>query len=48
MIENKLIAIILLILLISGTILFILYNSPIGTVLVLIGVIGYFVFNKRE
>lgn len=48
MIENKAIAIILLILLISGTILFILYNSPIGTVLVLIGVIGYFVFNKRE
>ena len=48
MIENKLIAIILLILLISGTILFILYNSPIGTVLVLVGVIGYFVFNKRE
>ncbi|MCK4335504.1 MAG: hypothetical protein KAW40_02140 [Candidatus Aenigmarchaeota archaeon] len=48
MIENKAIAIILLILLISGTILFILYNSPIGTVLVLVGVIGYFVFNKRE
>lgn len=48
MIKNKLIAIILLILLISGTILFILYNSPLGTLLVLIGVIGYFVFNKRE
>ncbi len=48
MIKNKLIAIILLILLISGTILFILYNSPFGTLLVLIGVIGYFIFNKRE
>ena len=47
MIENKLIAIILLILLISGTILFLLYNSPLGTVLVLGGVIGYFIFNKR-
>ena len=48
MIENKLIAIVLLIIILSGTILFILYNSPLGTLLVLIGVIGYFIFNKRE
>ncbi len=48
MIKNKLIAIVLLILLISGTLLFILYGSPLGTVLVLIGVVGYLVFNKKE
>ncbi|MEE9322908.1 MAG: hypothetical protein V3U72_00015 [Candidatus Aenigmarchaeota archaeon] len=48
MIENKVIALILLILLISGTLLFLLYSSPLGPVLTLIGVIGYFIFNKRE
>jgi hypothetical protein len=48
MIENKLIAVVLLIILLSGTALFIFFNSPLGTVLVLAGVIGYFIFNKRE
>jgi hypothetical protein len=47
MIENKLIAIVLLIIILSGTALFLLYNSPLGTLLVLAGVIGYFIFNKR-
>lgn len=48
MIKNKLIAIVLLIIILSGTVLFLLYNSPFGTLLVLIGVIGYFIFNKKE
>ncbi|UCC91612.1 MAG: hypothetical protein JSV39_04890 [Candidatus Aenigmatarchaeota archaeon] len=47
MIENRFIALILLVILIAGTALFLLYNSPLGTVLVLAGVIGYFIFNKR-
>ena len=48
MIENKIIALILLAFLIAGAALFLLYNSPLGPVLTLIGVIGYLIFNKRD
>lgn len=47
MIDNKFIAVILLVLLISGAILFLVYQSPVGPLLTLAGVIGYFVFNKK-
>lgn len=48
MIENKAIAVILLVFLISGAILFIFFNSPLGPLFSLIGIIGYFVFNRKK
>lgn len=48
MIENKAIAVILLVFLIAGALLFILYNSPLGPLFTLVGVVGYFIFNRKE
>jgi len=48
MIENRLIAVVLLIFLIAGAVLFIFFNSPLGPLFTLIGVIGYFIFNRKK
>ena len=47
MIKNKAIAILLLLFLISGMGLSVLGN-PLGIVFILIGVAGYFIFNRKE
>ncbi|NIO22508.1 MAG: hypothetical protein GTN38_00590 [Candidatus Aenigmarchaeota archaeon] len=48
MIKNKFIAVILLILMVAGAVLFTFFRSPWGPVITLIGIIGYFIFNKRD
>lgn len=46
MIKNKFIALILLILMVAGAVMFTVFRSPWGPVLTLIGIIGYFIFNR--
>ena len=48
MIKNRLIAIILLIVLISGTLLYVINQSPLGPVLTIAGIVGFFAFNRKE
>lgn len=48
MIKNRLIALVILAVLISGTLIFLALRSPVGPVLTLIGVVAYFIFNKKE
>jgi len=48
MIKNKFIAVILLILMVAGAVLFVLLGSPWGPVLTIIGIIGYLIFNRRD
>ncbi len=48
MIKNRLIAVILLIVLISGTLLYVINQSPFGPVLTIAGIMGFFVFNRKE
>jgi hypothetical protein len=47
MIKNKLVALAILAILISGTIVFAVYRSPWGPVLTLAGIVAYFIFNKK-
>jgi cytochrome b subunit of formate dehydrogenase len=47
MIKNRLIALVILAVLITGMVLFAVYRSPFGPLLTLAGVIAYFVFNKK-
>ncbi len=46
MIENKFLALLLLILMVAGAVLFTIFRSPWGPVLTLIGIIGYFALNR--
>jgi hypothetical protein len=48
MIKNKFVAILLLILMVAGAVLFTVFRSPWGSVITLIGIIGYFFFNRRD
>ncbi|NIO21830.1 MAG: hypothetical protein GTN76_14150 [Candidatus Aenigmarchaeota archaeon] len=48
MIKNKFIAVILLIIMIAGAVLFTVLRSPWGPVITLIGIIGYFIFNRMD
>jgi|GEM_PF-2078226 len=48
MIKNKFIAVILLILMVAGAVLFTIYGSPWGPVITLIGILGYLFFNRRD
>ena len=48
MIKNRFIAILLLILMVAGAILFTFYRSLWGPVITLVGIVGYFIFNRRE
>ncbi|MFH1236898.1 MAG: hypothetical protein V1648_00635 [Candidatus Aenigmatarchaeota archaeon] len=48
MIKNKLVALLILAVLISGTVLFAFYQSPFGPVLTLVGIAAYFIFNKKD
>jgi len=47
MIENKLVAILLLILMVAGAVIFTVFRSYWGPVLTLAGIVGYFLFNRR-
>jgi hypothetical protein len=47
MIKNRFVAIVLLILMVAGAVLFTVFRSPWGPVITLIGIIGYFFFNRR-
>jgi predicted membrane protein len=47
MIENRFIAVILLILMITGAVLFTLFRSPWGPVITIAGIIGFLFFNRR-
>ncbi len=47
MIKNKLVALAILAVLISGTVVFAVYRSPLGPLLTLAGVVAYFIFNKK-
>jgi len=48
MINNKYIALIILVILIAGMLAFAVFRSPLGVILTLAGVISYFVLNKKE
>ncbi len=48
MIKNKFIALVILFVLLAGTLVFLVYRSPLGPVLTLIGVVAYFIFNKKD
>ncbi len=48
MIKNKFIALVILFVLLTGTLIFLVYKSPLGPVLTLIGVVAYFIFNKKD
>jgi hypothetical protein len=48
MIRNKLVALVILAVLISGTLLFLALRSPFGPLLTLAGIIAYLVLNKKE
>ncbi len=48
MIENRLVLIILLIIMLTGFVVSATVRIDIGGLIILIGVIGYFIFNKRE
>ncbi|MCX6817688.1 MAG: hypothetical protein NTU57_02430 [Candidatus Aenigmarchaeota archaeon] len=48
MIKNKFIALLILAVLITGTVLFAFFQSPLGPVLTLIGIATYFIFNKKD
>jgi len=47
MIRNRFIAVILLIMMVAGAVLFTLYRSLWGPALTLIGILGYFFFNRK-
>jgi hypothetical protein len=48
MIKNVYIAIVLLVFMISGAVLFTVFRSLWGPVITLIGVFGYLFFNRRD
>ncbi len=47
MIENRAIAVALLVLVVSGMTLYALYQSPLGPVLTILGAAGFFAFNRK-
>jgi len=48
MIKNKFVALAILLVLVAGTVVFLAFRSPFGPVLTLIGIVLYFVFNKKQ
>jgi general stress protein CsbA len=48
MIKNKYIAIVLLVLMIAGAVLFTVFRSLWGPIITLIGICGYLLFNRGE
>ena len=48
MIENRVVLLILLVIMLSGFVVSATVNMGTGGLIILIGVIGYFVFNKKD
>lgn len=48
MIESRIVLVVLLIIMLSGFGATVLGRMDLGTLLIVIGVIGYFVFNKKD
>lgn len=48
MIKNKLVALAILAVLVSGTVAFLAFRSPFGPLLTLAGIVAYLFFNKKD